>query len=139
MTPTIKFDEYDSHEDFGFVLIDYSISPAKLKTNYISVPGRPKPIDLSEYLGKTYDTREISISFYKSIDIYETNKFQSYLENIFNGRKMKVIFSNDLDYYFNARVNIDSIQKKGMSYINVKLKCIADPYKINIKDGTEAL
>ncbi|MFR1599485.1 MAG: hypothetical protein ACLSUR_16920, partial [Coprobacillus cateniformis] len=65
--------------------------------------------------------------------------FQSHLENIFNGSKQRITFSNDSQYYWNARVNVDSVKKVGQSYVEVKLKCMADPYKINKTDGTEVL
>lgn len=137
-TPTIMFDSIDSKLDFDFVLMDYHIQPAKLKTSLISIPGRSSPLDITEYLGKSYDTREIKMTFNKCIDISEMIRFQSQLENIFNGKRMKVTFSSDPDYHWDARVSIESISKIGLSYIEVKLKCIANPYKIH-KDGTEVL
>lgn len=137
---TVKFDDYDSSNDFGMILTSYTIAPATRKTNYVSIPGRNGDLDLSDYLGVAYEDRTITITFFKMLDKFSNlTDFQSNLETKLNGNRMKVIFSNDSNFYWDARISVDSINKLQGRAIEITITCNANPYKINVTTGEEVL
>lgn len=139
MTPTVKFNDLNSKTDFEMILEDYTIPPAKKKTHLVSIPGRNGDLDLSDYLGSAYENREISMSFFKKVHISDLNDFQSEIEKTLNGQKMKIVFSNDPDFYWEGRISITDIVKLSIRMVRVTIKLNADPFKTNIKTEEEVL
>ena len=139
MVPTVYFNDYNSYSYFNMILYDYTISNAKRKTKFVSIPGRNGELDLSDYFGEVYEDRDINIILYTQRSIDRTNEFQSQLDNLINGKRMKLVFSNDAGYYWNARITNISINKEAKNMIKIVIQAIAYPYKINVITGEEVL
>ncbi|MFQ6794667.1 MAG: hypothetical protein ACLRT4_18070 [Thomasclavelia sp.] len=137
--PTVSFDNYNSADDFGMILSDYEVSPAVKKTHFISVPGRNGDLDVSSYLGESYENRTITITLNKRLNIDNLPVFQSELENKINGKRMEIIFSNDSSYYWIGLVSLNSITKLAKYMIEINISCNVDPFKISKTDGELSL
>lgn len=137
--PTVQFGNYDSEETFGMILSDYSISPATKKTHYVSVPGRNGDLDLSDYLGEAYENRKIEIVFLKKILLNNINSFQSELENSLNGKQMRIVFSNDEEYYWFGRISIDKVEKIGNRWAKITINVTSEPHKVHLETGEKVL
>ena len=139
MVPTVYFNDYNSYSYFNMILYDYTISNAVRKTKFVSIPGRNGELDLTDYFGEVYEDRDINIILYTQRSIDRTNEFQSQLDNLINGKRMKLVFSNDAGYYWNARITNISINKETKNMIKIVIQAIAYPYKINVITGEEVL
>lgn len=139
MTPTVNFNDYNSYDFFCMVLYDYTISNAVRKTKFISIPGRSGDLDLTEYFGEVYEDREINMIFYTRESIDNLVSIQSNLDNLINGKRMKLVFSNDAGYYWNARITKITPTKVAKNMMKFDIEAVAYPYKINLITGEEVL
>ena len=64
---------------------------------------------------------------------------QSRLSNTINGKWMRLVFSNDAGYYWDARITKIKTTKLAKNMIEIKVDAVAYPYKINLITGEEVL
>lgn len=133
---TVKFDDFDSSEDFNMILQDYHIPPAERVTKFVSIYGRNGDLDISPNPPQ-YKNRIITITFYVKKNINDINAYQYNLESKINGKRMKVVFSNEPGYYWNSRVFVDDVAKASNNYIIVKIQCNANPFKVDVATDKE--
>ena len=136
MVPTIKFDDFDSLNDLEMTLLDYHISPAKRKTKYLPILARMGDLDITTTPAK-YENRTITMNFHVKKDISELNTYQYVLESKLNGKRMKIVFSNDPNYYWDCRIHVDDIKKKTKNDILITIVGNAHPLKFNLETNEE--
>ena len=105
---TVFFDTIDTYKDLGLILKEKSIEAPKIKDNYVDIDGADGSIDLTEVFGAVrYEDRDISLTFYS---IKNPNQFLqefSHCQNLLHGRRFKIVFDDDEDFYYIGRVSID--------------------------------
>ena len=129
----------DKHSnDYNLVLTNKEIPLPDLKTNIINIPGANGSLDLSEVLTRNilYKNRTLVLKFEY---LGTWNTFQSMISKIaddLHGKKIKVIFDIDSNYYYEGRAKIDKldsdIKKKSLT-----IKVDAYPFKIENKSSIE--
>ena len=128
----VLFDDIHSFRDLNLVLAPFVLPPAKLKKNYIDVPGRDGSIDATEATGKaTYEDREFSFTFtvFPNDDLTFEER-QTVVSNALNGTRCKITLEKDPDYYLDARCTVNEhFANKKLRQIVVGVRCA--PYKMN--------
>lgn len=131
----VLFNEIHSFRDLNLVLAPFVLPPAKLKTNYIDVPGRDGSIDATEATGKaTYEDRVFSFTFTVfPQDNLTFEERQTVVSNALNGTRCKITVEKDPDYYLDARCTVDKhFADKNLRQIVVGVRCA--PYKMKQYD-----
>ena len=125
----VKFDDYHSYLDFGLILSSHSIEGAKPKTEMIDIPGSDGSLDLSEYFGDVkYKDRKLSFTFSTIGRPSEFLQNYSRVQNLVNGRKMKIVLDDDPDFYYVGRVTVDEWKSKPRVG-SITIDCDCEPYK----------
>jgi hypothetical protein len=117
--------------------IDWHLIPAErpvvtnpgVSTNFVEVPGRGTPIDLSTYLTGSiiYGGRSGSWNFYiinenaNTIDIYNS------IVEFVHGQRLKVALGDMPNRYFEGRFSVDTL-KNSDKYSSVSISYSLDPY-----------
>lgn len=134
----VLIDSLHSYRDFSLILTQKTFSSPELQEEYVDVPGRDGPIDVSEVLTGTikFKERTISMKFFSVAPAQMWSAEYSNLQNKLLGKKCKIIFDDDPDYYWIGRIrSIEQDQDgKHMQY-SVEVK--ADPYKMDRYSSTE--
>lgn len=129
MIQSVKFNEYDSYEDFGLILKKKTIGSPTLKRQIIEVPATDGQIDLTDYLGGVkYGNRLLTFEF-------ETIKRQdefailfSEIQNTLHGNTIKVVLSIDEDFYYLGNVTVNEWQSD-RNIGKIVITVDADPFK----------
>ena len=135
-----EHEEVNTLSDYGLcILDDLTIGEAKLKENYVNIPGANGSLNLS-YAPQgyaTYEDREISFTLFKGVNDAELEIIRSDLANKFHGKKVDLMLPND-----NANMWECIIQFGGISGYNsgkIPVTARANPYKVNILNGAKSL
>lgn len=124
--------------DLELILTDVSISDPVARTYEVTVPGRDNALDLTEALGGTYfERRTVTLSF-ASVNWTTTRHWYlaSSLRNLLDGRKMRVILSDDPAYYWLGRCHVD-VQRPGAEASLVTVTVDADAHKYGTSSSYE--
>lgn len=137
------FDEqiqYDSLTEDGLCLLDdLTIGEAKLKENYIDIPGGNGSLNLS-YAPQgypVYEDREISFTLFKGVDDVALEAIRAKLANMFHGREVNLILPNDLNSFWTGVIQFGAISGYNSGKIPVTFR--AQPYKTNRTTGEKSL
>ena len=131
----IKFRNKHSADDFGMFMTDFSVSPPEPRTSYVDVPFRDGLLDFSTALTGgivRYQNRTVTASFVTK-DAAEDGwreRYHSFI-NAFHGRKEKLIFDYDPDYYYLGRVTCDA-SKDDQLIGAASITADCDPYKYKL-------
>lgn len=132
---SVKIGGFDMYETYDLILASKKIPQPTPETKFVSVPSRNGSVDMSEVLGSLkYQDRTIEIKFlYIGQDILtKVSEVAEYL----NGKRLKIIFDEDSNYYYDGRFSFNSITfKKDGGLITVKATCL--PFKYSILDSTD--
>ncbi len=125
----VTIGEKHSFNDWGTRLSTMSITLPLPKTNYVDIPGRDGPLDLTEVFGQVnYYNRDFTIELTK---LDATRKWETLITEIANyvhGKKLKITFDKDPDHYYYARCTVDRLSTSAMLGI-ITIYCNSDPYK----------
>lgn len=123
----IRFGTKWAHADYGLIVAPYAIPMPEPQTNFIEIPGRDGALDLSEAFGAVrYSDRVIELT------LYARAPFDSLVSTFaadVHGRRMNVIFDRDPNFYYNARITIEDVERH-WGYCELSLECRAKPYKL---------
>lgn len=126
----VKFDDLHSYNDFRLILNSKTIGKAEPKTELIDVPAADGELDYTEYFGEIrYKNRPLSFQFTSLASPADFPALYSRLQNLLNGRKMKITLTEDADYYYIGRVTVndwETNKRIGKVVIDVN----AEPYKL---------
>lgn len=116
--------------DFGLDFIHKEIGAAEAKTYYVDIPLSDGSIDLTEGLSKIirYNNRQIEMVFEIRKDRTEWPQLMSDLNQEWNGKTVKIIFSDDPEYYWTGRALVSALEDHGFT-AGVTVTVNAEPYK----------
>ena len=134
----VKFNDKHSYDDFGLILRKKVISPPEVQTKYINVPQCDGKLDITESLTGLvkYDNRQIEIQFvFQDQNNMYWPRF-SEVENYLHGKKMRIVFDDDLDNFYIGRLKVDKVNtNETLGELNIIADC--EPYKYDIQSSDE--
>lgn len=114
--------------DFALYLKSKEIGFPKIKTNTVDVEGRNGVIDLSEAFGEIqFGNRTIKLILVTK-DAFSYNDTLETLANYLHGKKQKIWFSDDPDFYYYGRIKLNAF-KSDRRIGTIELECDCDPFK----------
>lgn len=134
----VTIGEKHSYNDWGLILSEKVISPPAPKTSKVEVPMRDGSIDLTEALSDEikFEDRLISLTFTVIDPIAEWSVKISEIKNYLHGKRMKIIFDDDLAFYYIGRVTVNKwTSNKNIGTLVVE--CVAEPYKYDLFTSAE--
>jgi len=132
---SVKFGDKDSLKDWGLILNPKSRPLPSPKTNYISIEGRDGDLDLTTSL--TGDVKYKDINYTMGFTLldkredWETKLYE--ISTYLHGKKMKVIFSDDPDWYYVGRMALNELTSD-RNIGNIQIDCIFEPYKLKVQE-----
>ena len=139
MLPSVKFGKYDSMLDFALIRTASTVGEAPVKTNTVEVEGADGVLDLTEYFGELfYENRTLEFTFQCIEPISEFKRIYSEVKNAINGKKMKIILSEDSDFYYIGRVSVNEWASNGRIG-ELSISCDCEPYKYRKNVTTKTL
>lgn len=125
---------------YGIYLSSVEIEKPMPKTSYISIPYGDGDADLTEAYGEVkYNMRKIKMTFQypSSTLLFET--LMTTFANAWQGKKVKITFDKDPNYYYWGRLNIGYGKKDIIGEISVEAYCEPYKYKLAVTSQTEAV
>ncbi len=133
----VTIDDKHSYRDLGLILTEKDLGKPEAQTNLVSVPLRDGSIDMTETLTNDirYKDRVIKLTFYYPghQDTWAA-KF-SELQNLLNGQKARLVFDDDIAFYYTGRINVNEWQSEG-NIGKIVLDIICEPYKYDIASSS---
>ena len=104
----VTIGEKHSFNDWGIILSSKVISPPEPQINMVEVPLRDGSIDLTESLTDEikFKDRKITLNFTITDKATWTSKV-SEIQNYLHGKQMKIVFDDDLAFYYFGRVSVN--------------------------------
>lgn len=123
----IRFGTKWAHANYGLIVAPYAIPMPEPQTNFVEIPGRDGALDLSEAFGTIrYADRVIELTLYARVPF---DTLVSAFAADVHGRRMNVIFDRDPNFYYDARITIEDMERH-WGYCELSLECRAKPYKL---------
>lgn len=114
--------------NFGLYLSTFSIEKPAAKTAFVDIPFGDGALDLSEASGEIrYNVRKVRMSLQGIMTTAELETLATDFANTYHGKKVKIKFDKDSNYYYWGRLNV-SYQKAG-PIGEIVVDAICDPYK----------
>lgn len=129
----VAFGSY-SQDDFGLLPYEIEIKSPEPKTYLVSIPARSGDLDFTEYLADgeiAYENREITINMYCFADSSKYQEMEQKCKNALHGRKMKIVFDSDPDYYYYGRITVDWNSDSNIDVVSLTCDCEPYKYKLN--------
>ena len=129
----VKIGEKHSYDDFGLILSQKVIEPPSPQITRVEVPLRDGAIDLTESLTDVvrYNDRKITLTFTVVDPIAEWSSKISEIENYLHGNRMKIIFDDDLSFYYIGRITVDKWTSNGRLGTIVVVGTV-EPFKYDV-------
>lgn len=132
--------EFHSLKDWGLVIgnNNYIGSPVQ-ETNYVTIPGASSRLDLSEAItgSPVFVSREINVKLGGVRPRMNWDNTISELRNAIEGKIVKLIFDNDIGFYWRGRCTLTGYDRaRSVGTINLKI-AVAEPYKYEIFSSME--
>lgn len=125
----VKFGNYHSFDDLNLILGSKEIEAPSAKTDTTEVPNADGVIDFTEYFGEVkYKNRKIKLDFTANVKPSEFLSLFSSLQNKLHGKKMKIVLSDDADFYYIGRIDL-SPWKTDKTIGKLTIECDCEPYK----------
>lgn len=129
MLKHVLFDNYDSNEDLELVLTSSNIEAPAPKTIYVKIEGKDGSIDYTEAFGRIFfENRKLQFEFTYCGDADSFADKFSELQNKLHGRRMKIVISDDAEWWYEGRVSLDK-WKSSKAIRKITIECECDPYK----------
>lgn len=129
--------KYNTYDDWGLYLAGpVTVSPPEVYSYIVDIPGRNGALDLTESLtgDVSYYDREISCKFVCQAPRPQWPGIHGQIMNAIHGRRMKIVLSDDPDYYYEGRVYVD---KWGTEYENKmefpEIHATVAPYALEVE------
>lgn len=117
----------------GLVLNKYKIGTAAANTEYIKIPGMNGKLDITDFLGVTYNNRPISAV----LTVRDNGEYigaRSYLESL-NGQQVQVIFSRDSGLYWSGRLALEDYDPLSATVNEITISIDAEPFPRDVLTG----
>lgn len=134
----VMFEDKHSYHDFGLIMTNKEISSPVPQTKLVSIPGRNGSVDMSAVVSDTikYEDRTITMTFYSPKKVDGWPQFTSSLRNYLAGNQMKLIFDDDIAFYWLGRITDVSFSVSGPN-ATIKITATVAPYKYTIQSSAE--
>lgn len=117
--------------NWGLQLASYSIEKPAPKMTYIPIPFGDGSADLSEASGEVkFEMRKVSIILQGVMTTAQFEILATSLANSLNGKKVKITFDKDPNYYYYGRLSIAYQKQKSVGEIAITAIC--EPYKYKL-------
>ena len=129
----VTIGEKHNYNDWGLILSEKVISPPVPKTSKVEVPMRDGSIDLTEALSDEvkFEDRLITLTFTVIDPIATWSAKISEIENYLHGKRMKIVFDDDLAFYYIGRVSVNKwTSNKNIGKLVVE--CEVEPFKYDM-------
>lgn len=141
MIEQVTFESTNLYTTYGLILAKKQITPPRRKTLIIDVPSRDGTLDITEGVygqDAIYENREITLKFIALEDSLNmtSDEFETQLLTEYNGKNLKIKFSNDIGYYYYGRCELTDYSCVD-GRIDVSFYMSADPYKYLVSDPTQ--
>lgn len=137
MVEYIQFGNKNTYRDYRLLIQSLTISTAEPKEELVEVPGMDGNLDFSESLtGDTvYQNRTINISLAKRKNKNCLSEY-SQIQNDLNGRTMKIILSDDPNFFYYGKVRVKDYDKYAILHA-IDIECNVKPYKYDLYSSDE--
>lgn len=128
----VSFGDKHTYRDFSLITNEIKVGYPEVRTNYVDIPGRDGPLDLTEAAGGvTYGSRTLEFLF----TLLSTNEEKKdKIVGFLLGRKMKIVLDKDKEYYYIGRCIIESFANE-KNIARLSMKAICEPYKYHKKES----
>jgi len=124
--------------DLGYGFNSKHISAPEADIVQIEIPGTSSIIDLTESLSGDVEYKQRTITI-KLESTHGKNTYYaqfSELANMYQGRKLKIIFNKDSGYYWEGRISVTETESKFYGSV-ITISAIVDPYKYETQSSLE--
>lgn len=126
----VTFGKYDAYLEFGLIRTGMTIGSPSIKKITVEVEGADGEKDLTEYYGNVhYSNRVLSFEFETPKRDEEFTELYSRILNALHGKQMKVIPSEEVNYYYFGRVSVNE-WKSNKAIGKIVIDVNAEPYKL---------
>lgn len=129
----VKFGDKHTETDWDLLMTDRGYNDAEVDESYIKIPGADGEKDLTEAFGEIrYSPRTLSPSFDMFHKPSEWMRIKDEITNYLHGKKMKIIYDVDPNYYYLGRCKVANFDNDfTVAHITIEAKC--DPYKYKLE------
>lgn len=130
-------DSFRTDTDLNLIVSRIHVGSPDVRLNLIDVPGMSGALDCSEAPGGeiVYGPRPITIDAGKTI--VSRYAQDSRIKNALHGKRMKIILSEDPQWYYIGRINVGEwVRECGIGHTTIT--CTCDPWKLKIEPTTVA-
>ncbi len=133
MRADVKIGEIWMESDLGLVFNERTISPPEPKLVQIELLGSSDVIDVTEIISGDveYKQRTITIRLKSGTGRDNYHSEQSTLENYIHGKKLKIIFNKDPEFYWIGRISVSNTDPEIFGS-TITITATVDPYKYKI-------
>lgn len=130
----IKFGDKHSITDWDLLMTSRGIGDAEPKEYRVEVPGGNGTKDLSEAFGDVlYNDRILAPTFDMFHKPSEWMQLKDEITNYLSGRKLKIIYDTDPNYYYLGRCKVvDYSNDYTVGHISIEATC--EPFKYKIEE-----
>jgi hypothetical protein len=132
----VRIGEKHTHDDFGLILSSKVISPPTVQTKLVTVPLRDGAIDLTEAVSDVprYNDRIITMTFSVLDPMNTWTDKVSEIQNYMHGKRLNIIFDDDLAFYYVGRVTVDKwSSNKNIGTLVIKAE--VEPFKYTVESS----
>ncbi len=125
-----------SYKDLGLILSERDLGKPEPQTKRVEVPTKDGSIDMTESVSNDvrYKDRTVKLTFYYPEFRSKWSAKFSELQNMLNGQKLKLIFDDDIAFYYEGRLSVNEWDSEG-SVGKIVITAICDPYKYDVQSS----
>lgn len=122
-----------TYDDFSLRMVSMYIPMPEPKTQLVNLPFASGSVDLTEAAGVTpyADRTGLNFEFVYFGDLMHWPVITHDLANYLHGKKIRVIVDNDLEHYYECRLELDS-QKSSKHACKIVLTGTSEPFKYSL-------
>lgn len=134
----IKIGNIHTINDWNLTLTSKEKNPPEIKEEVIDIPGADGQLDFTESLtgDVKFNNGKITLNFAMKDDFSTWTNKLSIISNYLHGKKFKIIFDDDKDFYYHGRLKVNSL-KNDKSIGRIVIECDVDPYKYDLSSSVE--
>ena len=127
---TVFFDDINSYNDLRLILSKKTIGAPSPKVLSVDIPGGNGALDYTDFFGEIhYYNRALKFEFSIIDNPKNFPDRYSHILNTLNGRKMKIVLSDDKEFYYIGRVVVNDWEsEKRIGKVVVEVD--TEPYKL---------
>lgn len=128
----VIFGTYYSHANGRWTLTSLELGDAVYKQNFIEVPGRAAPLDLSTALTDgepTYNSRTLKATFENSEGSrLNREALISQMVNALDGYRVDIVLPDDPEHYLSGRLQVTRLYNDE-AHASVRVSAVCDPWR----------